>query len=146
MGDGTTDESGSIQVGFLAQTSMTLRATAKPVGKPVIRSKPFKFSARALVSWAARPSMKPLTFSDASYVFRVNPAAGAKGQLEWALKADKPKWHKGKVATANAEGVVQLGLRFAKPGTYLVRGASLATPTNGSGTTSTIEVEVSAAG
>lgn len=142
--DGVTDESGSMPVNFLAQTSMTLRATTKPATGKAVSSTPFKFSVNALVNWAGRPAMTPTVNVAADYAFRINPASGAQGQLQWALKADKPKWTSAKVVAASAEGVVRQSIKFAKPGTYLVRGASVKSATNGVGTTTTIEVEVSA--
>ncbi len=144
VSDGVTDDSGQLVVSFANTVNTTWRAQLTPVTGAKTYSRNVITIASASVTWAARPDMAVTHGVATSYSFRVDPAVKALGHLEIANSATPTKWTAVKnVAAAADTGVVVTSVTFPKAGTWLLRGASAVTATNGVGYTTALTVTVS---
>ncbi|HEY6795754.1 MAG TPA: hypothetical protein VI248_13830 [Kineosporiaceae bacterium] len=141
IADGTTDTGGTYPIAFTSATNMSLRAVLKPTnGKPVY-SAAVPTLAASHVTWAARPTMETTAKTSVSYSFRVDPESGS-AVLQIANSRTPTKWTSTKAVAVPTTGVVNASVTFPSAGTWVLRGASVASKTNAAGYTSTLTVTV----
>jgi hypothetical protein len=127
IADGVTDESGLFAVAFTSTVNFTWRAQLTPATGAKLYSK-------NVVSIASAGS--------ASYSFRVDPVNKTSAHLEIANSATPTKWVALKNILVPETGVVVQTATFPKPGTWLLRGASVSNVTNGAGYTTSLTIIV----
>lgn len=143
LSDGLTDPSGLFPVSFTSTANSTWRAQLTlPTGAKLYSA--IKSSiASASVTWASRPDMDLPHGVASTYSFRVNSTSTATGHLEIANSLTPTKWVALKGVAVSATGVITQDETFPSAGTWLLRGATAATATNGAGYTTSITVKVS---
>jgi hypothetical protein len=140
--DGVTDGTGRFAVSFTSRANTTWRAELVPAtGRPVYGAAVLTTSS-AQVTWATRPDLDVTHGVAVQYGFRVSPAIGAVGQLQIQNTAKPGKWLSAKATAVPATGVLLQKVTFPTAGTWLVRGASVATGTNSAGYTTELTVVV----
>ena len=142
LSDDLTDDNGLLQVAFMSQVNMTVRATFVPARGAITVSKAVNFTSSSQVNWAARPDMDVTAKANVTYAFRINSGFVANGHLEFASAGKPAKWTAGRNAAIDPNGLVKAKVAFPKPGTYLLRGATGRSTTNAPGYTSVITVVV----
>ena len=142
LSDDLTDDNGLLQIAFMSQVNMSMRAAFIPAKGAPTFSRTVNFTSSSQVNWAARPDMDVAPKANVTYAFRINSGFVANGHLEFA-SVDKPgKWTAGRNASIDPNGLVKASIAFPKPGTYVLRGATGKSTTNAPGYTSVITVVV----
>jgi hypothetical protein len=144
VSDGVTDDSGLYSVSFTSAVNTTWRAQLTPTTGAKKYSKNVVTTASASVTWASRPALEVEHGAATSYSFRVDPVNNTSAHLEIASSATPTKWIALKnVLVPATTGVLAQSETFPKAGTWLLRGATAANATNGSGYTTALTVTVS---
>jgi hypothetical protein len=142
VADGVTDPTGVYLIGITSDVNSTFRAVTKTASGASLVTKPFSFSAEALVTWAARPDMDVTRGAKATYLFRVVSVGAPSGYVEYAKASAPTKWTKAKVTTSKTDVLAQ-SVSFPTAGTWLLRGTSVGNSATASGHTSTLTITVS---
>ncbi len=140
---GSTDENGQVPVAFTSKVNSSWRAVAKLPGGRTLTSPVVQNTSAALVNWAARPDLDVTRATPVAYTIRVNPATGARAQMQIAKAGTVLTWISARPVAVPAGGIMTQRVVFPTAGTWFVRGASLASPTNGVGTSTGLKVTVS---
>jgi hypothetical protein len=143
VSDGVTDENGFFAVTFTSRVNATWRAELTPETGAKKLSKTVATIASASANWAARPAMDVVHGVPTSYSFRVGTDAAARAHLEIASSKSPTRWIPMPATAVPATGVVTQSEKFPTAGTWLLRGATTANPTNGAGYTTAISITVS---
>lgn len=136
-----TSEGGVVPFTYTVTETGVFRAAYEPAaGKPVY-SNTVSVVPTALVTWGARPAAAATKKAPTAFTFRISGAAATAGHLEYMAKGAKT-WTKLKPAQLPSTDLLTQSIAFPSAGTYYVRGVSEATPSIGSGSTTTLTVIV----